>query len=95
MPGTGLDDDAQLRLLDNFKLFSASDPSEYHPLESLDPAEASEGKVVSLSATGRLLDPDGGSKKLSVIKVTLPEVTEWCIDYGEPPSLWLLTKSAW
>eukprot|EP00854_Cymbomonas_tetramitiformis_P012018 gene12018-14200_t len=29
------------------------------------------------------------------VKVMLAEVKEWCIDYSDPPSVWLLTNHAW
>jgi hypothetical protein len=83
-----------LRLLDGFTVFSADDSSELHPLEILDPDK--EEDSIKLAAHGTLLDPSpGGKKSLREVCVKLPHVTEWCIDYGEPPTLWLLTKSAW
>lgn len=80
------DDRMPARVLDRFFFARRSDFNEA-PLEECD---ADGNDVIGL---GILVPPSSSIPKVS--RVEIPSVTEWVIEYGQNPKLWVKSREAW
>eukprot|EP00192_Tetraselmis_astigmatica_P018720 CAMPEP_0117697012 /NCGR_PEP_ID=MMETSP0804-20121206/28992_1 /TAXON_ID=1074897 /ORGANISM="Tetraselmis astigmatica, Strain CCMP880" /LENGTH=235 /DNA_ID=CAMNT_0005511215 /DNA_START=124 /DNA_END=828 /DNA_ORIENTATION=+ len=81
-----LPSDLPLRRLDNYCVARAGESSRLVPLHALSQA-GGRGQAGGLVAWGKALPVIGGSSP--PVDVRLSECVDWCIDYSDPPGIWL------
>lgn len=80
------DDGEPIRVLDKF-FFALKPNFEDAPLELLD----EEGS--DIVGFGVLVPPFGSN--MEAIRIEIPKVSEWVVEYGGEPKIWTKTESAW
>lgn len=89
-----MEDGKPHRHLDGFTLFTREEPHVMREMELLDAGGRS--RKPKLLAQGYVVRPPGAPSTLPErLPVEINDLNDWCLDYGNPPGLWLVSPRAW